>query len=382
MLGTASKIFLFPYWLTLNIRHFLYDKNIKKGSTYPVPVICVGNITVGGTGKTPHTEMLIRLLGEKYNVAVLSRGYKRESKGFRIADINDTFKDVGDEPLQIKQKFPHITVAVCKSRREGIEKLLALPEAGLFGSAQQNQSQPNPAQQNSNRTGAVRPELIILDDGFQHRKVKPSHSVVLVNYSRPIVGDNLLPIGMLRDLPQQIKRAESVIISKSPVAVYTDGIMDQARTADIVAEEEKQWREQMKLSAQQKIYFSEIRYSSPIAVFYGRGDARYIYSKTAIFFTGIANDTEFRNNLVANYKVLDSIKFADHKKFSKSDVRHINSWAKKHPTAAIFTTEKDSKRLLATKGLDKDVISRLFYIPIEVAIVPDVKEREFVESLV
>ena len=356
MLGLSSKTLLFPYWLALKIRHFLYDKNIKKGSSWPVPVICVGNITVGGTGKTPHTEMIIRLLGEKYRIAVLSRGYKRESKGFRIAQVTDTFKEVGDEPLQIKQKFPHITVAVCKSRREGIEKLLALPEAG-------------------------QPELIILDDGFQHRKVKPAHSVVLVNYNRPIVGDNLLPLGMLRDLPEQIKRAESVIISKSPIAVYTDGIMDQIRTAEVVEAEEKKWRGEMKLLGQQKLYFSEIRYGAPLAVFYGQGDSRYIYSKTAIFFTGIANDSEFRNNLVANYKVLDSLKFADHKNFSKADVRKINAWAKKHPTAAIFTTEKDSKRLVSVKGLDKNVISRLFQIPIEVSIFPDSKAQEFIGSL-
>ena len=363
MLGISSKIFLFPYWLALKIRHFLYDKNIKKGSIYPVPVICVGNITVGGTGKTPHTEMIIRLLSEKYRVAVLSRGYKRESKGFRIAQVTDTYKEVGDEPLQIKQKFPHITVAVCKSRREGIEKLLALPQAA------------------AHLQDACRPELIILDDGFQHRKVKPAHSVVLVNYSRPIVGDNLLPIGLLRDLPEQIRRADSVIISKSPIAVYADGIMDQYRTAEVVLQQEQKWRGEMKLSAQQKLYFSEIRYGSPLAVFYGEGDSRYIYSKTAIFFTGIANDMEFRNNLVANYKVLDSLKFADHKNFSRADVRKINSWAKKHPTAAIFTTEKDSKRLVSVKGLDKNVISRLFYIPIEVAIFPDAKEAEFVGSL-
>ena len=374
MLGTASKIFLFPYWLALKIRHFLYDKNLKKGSTYPVPVICVGNITVGGTGKTPHTEMLIRLLGEKYNIAVLSRGYKRESKGFRIAKVTDTFKEVGDEPLQIKQKFPNITVAVCSNRREGIERLLALPSASQNVSSQHLSDQQNVA--------PFRPDLIILDDGFQHRKVKPSHSIVLVNYNRPIFNDNLLPIGMLRDLPEQIKRAQSVIISKSPVAIYTDGIMEQERTGDVVAKEEKVWREKLGLREDQNLYFSVIRYGAPLPVFFDKGDSRYVYSKTAIFFTGIANDTEFRNNLLGDYKVLDSLKFADHKNFSKSDIKRINSWAKRNPTAVIFTTEKDSKRLVTSTGLDSSVVSRLFYIPIEVSIVPDVKEAEFVKSLI
>ncbi|MBQ8033899.1 MAG: tetraacyldisaccharide 4'-kinase [Bacteroidales bacterium] len=365
MLGILSKTVLFPYYMALKVRHFLYDKNIKKSTSWPVPVICVGNITVGGTGKTPHTEMLIRLLGEKYNIAVLSRGYKRESKGFRIARITDSFKEVGDEPLQIKQKFPDLTVAVCKSRREGIEKLLALPEGKKRG-----------------LQDGTRPQVIILDDGFQHRKVKPSHSIVLVNYNKPIFGDNLLPIGSLRDLPGQIKRAESVIISKSPVAIYLDGIMDQERTVEAVKQEESMWRKNLALSDAQRLYFSVIKYGEPLPVFHDKADSRYIYSKSAIFFTGIANDLEFRNNLVAKYKVLDSIKFADHKNFSKSDIRHINSWARKNPTAAIFTTEKDSKRLLTSKGLDENVISRLFYIPIEVTIVPQLKEQEFIEGLI
>lgn len=364
MLGLTSKTLLFPYWLALKTRHFLYDKNIKKSASYPVPVVCVGNITVGGTGKTPHTEMLIRLLQQRYNIAVLSRGYKRETKGFRIAGITDTFREVGDEPLQIKQKFPHITVAVCSSRREGIEKLLALPQ-----------------KENGVQQTATRPELIILDDAFQHRKVKPSHSIVLVNYNKPIYNDNLLPIGSLRDLPEQIKRANSVIVSKSPVAVYIDTILDQERTAEVVAREEQLWRKNLNLKEHQKLYFSIIKYGEPLPVFHNEADNRYIYSKSAIFFTGIANDTEFRNNLVANYKVLDSLKFADHRKFSKSDIRHINSWAGKHPTAAIFTTEKDSKRLLASKGLAPSVVSRLFYIPIEVAIVPQAKEQEFIQTL-
>ena len=150
MLSLKSKILLFPYWLTLKIRHFLYDKGIKKSYSFPIPVICIGNITVGGTGKTPHAEMIIRMLQDKYRIALLSRGYKRKTKGFRIATDTDTFAEIGDEPLQIKHKFPNITVAVCADRKEGIEKLLALPEG-------------------------VCPELIILDDAFQHRRVRPSH---------------------------------------------------------------------------------------------------------------------------------------------------------------------------------------------------------------
>ena len=352
MLGILSKTLLFPYWLALKTRHFLYDKNIIKGREFDVPVVCVGNITVGGTGKTPHTEMLIRMLSGKYNIAVLSRGYKRKTKGFRIASVNDTFREVGDEPLQIKQKFPNVTVAVCGSRVEGIEKLLALPlgEKGV-------------------QKDSTKPELIILDDAFQHRKVKPCHSILLVNWSRPIFGDNLLPIGRLRDLPEQIRRANTVIVTKSPVAVEIDGIIDEEKTAAVVEAEEQKWRRSLKLRNDQKLLFSIINYCAPQPVFREQGDLRYIYSGKAIYFTGIANDAEFRNNLVRKYKILDSLKFADHKNFSKLDVRQINNWAAKNPTAVIFTTEKDSKRLLQCSTLSESVKKRLFHIPIETVIV-------------
>ena len=352
MLGILSKTLLFPYWLALKTRHFLYDKNIIKGREFDVPVVCVGNITVGGTGKTPHTEMLIRMLSGKYNIAVLSRGYKRKTKGFRIASVNDTFREVGDEPLQIKQKFPNVTVAVCGSRVEGIEKLLALPlgEKGV-------------------QKDSTKPELIILDDAFQHRKVKPCHSILLVNWSRPIFGDNLLPIGRLRDLPEQIRRANTVIVTKSPVAVEIDGIIDEEKTAAVVKAEEQKWRRSLKLRNDQKLLFSIINYCAPQPVFREQGDLRYIYSGKAIYFTGIANDAEFRNNLIRKYKILDSLKFADHKNFSKLDVRQINNWAAKNPTAVIFTTEKDSKRLLQCSTLSESVKKRLFHIPIETVIV-------------
>ncbi len=366
MLPLASKILLFPYYVALKARHYLYNKGIKKSRSFPVPVICVGNITVGGTGKTPHTEMLIRLLGGKYNIAVLSRGYKRKSKGFRIAQTTDTFKEVGDEPLQIKQKFPQVTVAVCKSRCEGIEKLMALPSGS----------------DNINKGVAVKPDMIILDDGFQHRKVTPHRSIVLVNYNNPIHKDNLLPIGTLRDLPEQIRRADCVIVTKSHVAVELEGMIDQESTLEVVMAEEKKWRKDLGLGADQKIYFSIIRYAAPEPVFNELGDMRYVYSGSAIYFTGIANDTEFRNNLVSRYKVLDSLKFADHKNFSIRDIRHINNWAKRNPTAAIFTTEKDSKRLVASEGLDESVKARLFHIPIEVEVVPKAKQDELISLIV
>ena len=347
MLPLKSKILLFPYWAALKIRHFLYDRGIYRSTEYPVPVICVGNITVGGTGKTPHTEMIIRMVQEKYRIAVLSRGYKRKTKGFRIASVSDTFAEVGDEPLQIKQKFPEIIVAVCEDRRTGIEKLLALPESG---------------------NGPLRPQLIILDDAFQHRKVKPSHNIVLINWHNPIFSDNLLPLGRLRDLPEQIKRAHSVIVTKSPRFGEHDGIIDAPLAAEQIAPVAQEWRTRLGLRDDQKLYYSCIFYGSPLPVCPGEGDNRYIYSGSAVFFTGIANDTEFRNHLVGSYRILDSIKFPDHCNFTRSNIKEINIWAAKYPTSVVLTTEKDSKRLMGNPYLSEELKRRLFFIPIEVKI--------------
>ena len=345
MLSLKSKILLFPYWIALKIRHFLYDKGIFRSRSFPVPVICVGNITVGGTGKTPHTEMIIRMLQKKYRIAVLSRGYRRKTKGFRIATENDTFAHIGDEPLQIKHKFPNIIVAVCADRCEGIEKLLALPQES-------------------------RPELIILDDAFQHRRVRPSHSIVLMNWNNPIFTDNLLPLGRLRDLPEQIKRADSVIVTKSPLFGEHDGIIDEELAAEQIAPVERQWRTRLGLRDDQNLCFSSIFYGEPQGVDPKMADNRYIYSGSAVFFTGIANDTQFRDYLSDKYKILNSIKFPDHYNFTKTNIKDINNWAALYPTAAVFKTEKDRKRLIGNPYLSKDLKRRPIDIPIEVRLIP------------
>lgn len=355
MLSFKSKIFLFPYFLVLKIRHFLYDIRVFKSKSYPVPVICIGNITVGGTGKTPHTEMIIRNLEKRYRIAVISRGYKRKSKGFRIVETTDSAAMAGDEPLQIKQKFPDVCVSVCKKRSEAIERLLEMD---------------------------VSPQLILLDDAFQHRSIKPSRSVVLVNYNRSINGDNLLPIGKLRDLPEQIKRADDIIITKAPLLYETDGMTDEYRTAQEVHMEELKWRKELNLSPSQHLYFSTVCYCDPVALFPMEAETRYLYSNNVIYFTGIANNTDFHNYLLSKYTIAASARFPDHKNFSKQNIRHIISLCRLHPTAVVYTTEKDSKRLLLSRHLTKEIKSRLFYIPIEVRIIPTISEKRFIDNLV
>ena len=242
-----ANLLLFPYWVTLKVRHLIYNKGIKKVHNPSVPSICLGNITVGGTGKTPHTEMIIRTLKQQEewagkNIAVLSRGYKRKSKGFQQVVADGTAKLFGDEPLQIKQKFPEITVAVDKSRIEGCKFLT------------------NPASLKTSKKGRKcinkelpKADIIILDDAFQHRAIKAGVNIVLVDYNRPTFKDSLMPIGRLRDLPERIKAADIVIVSKCPK------FMEE--------EERMRWKKKLKLTEKQHLFFTYIAYDSPRAVF-------------------------------------------------------------------------------------------------------------------
>ena len=177
------------YGFGVFFRRKLFEWNILKRKSYNIPVICVGNITVGGTGKTPHVEYLIRLLQHSHRVAVLSRGYKRKTKGFILANEKTTYQEIGDEPYQIKNKFPDIIVAVDENRVRGIDKLLSMKD---------------------------KPDIILLDDAYQHLYVKPSYSILLIDYNRPIYNDALLPAGRLREGSHNLDRANLVIMTKCP----------------------------------------------------------------------------------------------------------------------------------------------------------------------
>lgn len=354
MLNSKSKIFLFPYYFTLKIRHFLYDKNIFKIHSFPIPVICVGNVTVGGTGKTPHCEMIIRLLKEKYKIALLSRGYKRTTKGFLYVTTNNTFREVGDEPLQIKQKFSDISVAVCREREIGIDKLIT----------EQN------------------PELIILDDALQYRKIRASHSIVLVNYNNPVDNDNLLPIGTLRDLPSRIHKADTIIVTSLPFRSDIDEDTDSEDIAEYIKKQNLIWRKRLSIHTNQNLFFSVIIYKNLSPIFQELADTRYIYSKTAILFSGIANDSSIRSYLSRKYIIKESIQFEDHKDFSAADIKLINKFALNNPISVIITTEKDSKRISESNGLNEGVKARLFYLPIEVNIIPNQQQDFFLQEIV
>lgn len=349
-----DKILLAPYYYTLKLRHWIYDKGIKRSVGASVPTICVGNITVGGTGKTPHTEMLIRLLsshpefaGKK--IAVLSRGYKRKSKGFQEVKADGNAAMYGDEPLQIKRKFPELTVAVDKSRVEGCRIL---------------------TDQDDRRT-EKKADIIILDDAFQHRALKPSVSIVLVDYSRPVFNDHLLPLGHLRDLRERIHEADIVIVTKCPPfldnweRILWEDTLEKGRKAS---------------SKKQRLFFTTIVYDKPQAV-WPEGDHRYVHSQRMILFSGIANDKPLQTYLSDKYKIVRHLTFGDHHDFSSVDIHSIEKAAKEFPTAIIATTEKDCQRLYDNPLVPKELKERMFYIPIRPEFIPEEDQKELLSAI-
>jgi tetraacyldisaccharide 4'-kinase len=295
-MGNTRNFLLYPFSilfrLVTDIRNRLYDSGILKSAGFNIPIICVGNITVGGTGKTPHTEYLIDTLKDKSKVAVLSRGYKRSTKGFRIATSASTTREVGDEPLQIKRKFPEIVVAVDADRVRGVKAIL-----GEFSEI----------------------DVIILDDGFQHRRIKPGLSILLTDFRRLISRDYLLPYGNLREGARNAIRADIIIVTKSPPGI-------RAETRARIAEE-------LKLTAGQRLFFTSLT----------NGDARPVFKevpgrflsfseedkgrKGALLITGIAEPKELRTYLGNYFGEIKHIEFSDHHRFSKSDlIRIIKYW--------------------------------------------------------
>ena len=355
-----DSVLLFPYWVTLKVRHLLYDKGLKKVYRPSVPSICIGNITVGGTGKTPHTEMIIRTLMEQEewaskNLAVLSRGYKRKSKGFQQVPVDGRALDYGDEPLQIKKKFPAITVAVDSSRAEGCGFLT------------------DPESVKSSKKGRrcifkdfPKSDLIILDDAFQHRAVKASVNIVLVDYNRPIFKDHLMPMGKLRDLASRIKAADIVIVSKCPK--YMD------------AWEKGKFEKRLGLNKNQHIFFTTIAYDTPAAIF-PEGDPRYLYAQKLILFSGIANDAPLARHLSSNYQIVKHFNFPDHHKFSRADILSIRNAADVHPTSVVMTTEKDCQRVRDSKAVPESLKTRLFYAPIKTEFLNEEDREQFISVL-
>lgn len=369
-----DKILLFPYWLSLKLRHFMFDCGIRKVHTADVPTVCIGNVTVGGTGKTPHTEMLIRTLlqDEEWgnrNLAVLSRGYKRKTKGFQQVTADGSALAYGDEPLQIKKKFPGVTVAVDKSRIEGCDFLVHPEKLETSKKARKCINKDISAS-----------DLIILDDAFQHRSLKPTVSIVLVDYNRPVFKDHLMPLGRLRDLPERIGAADMIIVSKCPNEVNAWEKCTWAENLGIRNFDASTCSGVRKNGRRQYIFFSTITYDAAEAVF-PEGDPRYVYTKRLVLFSGIANDAPLLSYLSSNYKIVRHFKFADHHKFTKADIGTIASAAKEFPTSVIMTTEKDCQRVRDCHKIKEELKQRMFYSPIKTVFLTENEKENFIKAL-
>ncbi len=370
-----DNILLFPYWLTLKCRHAFYNIGLFKSHKADVPTICVGNITVGGTGKTPHTEMIVRMLLESEewggkNIAVLSRGYKRKSKGFQQVTVDGTAEDLGDEPLQIKRKFPQITVAVDKSRKWGC-RFLSNPE--LLQTSKKARRCIN--------KDIPKADIIVLDDAFQHRALKPDFSVVLVDYNRPVFKDHLLPMGRLRDLPERIGAADIIIVTKCPTYIDDQQREKWAHNLGMKEYDPLTGIGTRKKGKKQNILFTSIAYDSAQSIFQ-EGDPRYLYAKRLILFSGIANDTPFRNYLCGNYKIVKHFNFPDHHRFTRGDMHSIRDAADNYPTSVIMTTEKDCQRVRDCKFIPGGLKQRMFHAPIKVEFLTEEDRNIFRSTLI
>ena len=321
------------YKAILRQRHRAYDSGRRRVVRADVPAVCVGNVTVGGTGKTPHTEMILRLLSG-YKVAVLSRGYGRRTKGFLHVDISGAPSEFGDEPLQIARKFPSVRVAVDEDRVEGCRRL------------------------------AREADVIVLDDAFQYRRLKADLNIVLVNYNRPVFSDKMLPLGMLRDLPERIFEADVIIVTKCPDWMWEENRRSFAESLHLADYDPEECRAYTPSGRKIRLFFSGVRYLDPVAVF-PEGESGVVSADSTVVISAIAGNHALSDHLASGRKVEELLSFPDHHSFTAGDVARINDAASRFPSAVLFTTEKDAQRLLPLSGLSADVRRRLFYVPIE-----------------
>ena len=318
----------------------MFEWGVLKQTSFPVPVICIGNITVGGTGKTPHTEMLLRMLLPHYQVAVLSRGYKRKSRGFRLATLESTMYEIGDEPWQIKQKFPSAIVAVDANRRRGIRHLLNAPE-----------------------TRDV--DIILLDDAFQHRYVKAGLNILLTDYHRLITDDELMPAGRLRENITAKERAQIVIVTKCPT--------------DLKPMDYRVIQEALSLKPFQELFFSTFVYGKLYRLFSETpGQAEELTDDThVLLLTGIASPQQMILDLRKITRHITPLSFSDHHMFTKHDILKLEEafTAMQGSKRLIITTEKDATRLRLVPELSPIVRRHIYVLPVKTMILRNEQEN-------
>lgn len=343
ILTPFSWIYTAVVWL----RNACFNVGLLKEEKFEVPVVSVGNITAGGTGKTPHVEYIVEHLCRRYNIAVLSRGYKRVTHGFILATSSLSPKDIGDEPFQIFHKFGDlITLAVCESRTKGIKELLKInPDINL----------------------------ILLDDAFQHRYVKPKVNIALVDYNRPPFADKMLPLGFLREPLRSLMRADMVVVTKCP--------------PDIKPVDVRMMKENLELIPAQELFYSTIMYGDPKPVFPINSPQLTSLSwlqpaDLVLGLTGIANPRTFVRYLRGFSAQVKLIHFDDHHYFTRDDFRYIFNMFESMPgnRKFIVTTEKDAVRILNNPYFPPTMREHVFFIPIKISF-RDNETHNFVEVL-
>ncbi|MDG5799239.1 tetraacyldisaccharide 4'-kinase [Marinilabiliaceae bacterium ANBcel2] len=332
MFFSRLRLLLLPfswlYGLIMVVRNLLFDFKLLKSVRYPFPVISVGNITVGGTGKTPLAEYIIGLIGSFNHVALLSRGYGRQTKGVLFANSSSTYLDIGDEPLQIKQKFDNLTVVVAEKRVKGMECLTDL---------------------------SFPPSVVVMDDAYQHRYVSAGLSILVCDYNRPLWSDYTFPAGNLREPRQGKKRSDIVIVNKCPI--------------DFTKNEAVEVQDKLRLRSNQHLFFTAIKYGEPLRLDgkeRGENSFRRALEKQGFFivaFAGIGNPSPFFDMVDKYADKLVTMRYRDHYRYREEDLSVIEKAGEGR--ALYVTTEKDGVRLKSLKGITSKEASRIWYFPVE-----------------
>jgi len=347
----ARYILLLPfsilYGIGTSVRNWLYDKGFIPIREKPVALISVGNLTVGGTGKTPHAEFIISELQLLFRVAMLSRGYNRRTRGFVLADSHSDSHQIGDEPFQVYQKFRNVPVAVCENRSEGIDKLLQLyPKL----------------------------DVVILDDAFQHRKIRAGLSVLLTDYNRLHTRDHILPGGNLRESARGCKRADIIIVTKCPL--------------DIKPIDMRVIEHEVRPGIFHEIFFSAYEYDEPLPLFIKYADEHWLFKKIKkreagiLLITGIVSPRMIHEHLSQFTSDIKSLNFNDHHEFTKKDISFIEKkfLEMKNPEKLILVTEKDAARLIKNKDIPNSLKYHIFVLPIRVKILNN-KETSLIKKI-
>lgn len=311
-------------------RNYLFRKNILKSVSFSIPIISIGNLAVGGTGKTPHVEYLIKLLSKNHKIAILSRGYGRKTKGYVAADKSSTVFDIGDEAFQIHSKFPEVDVFVCEKRVEGIEKILS--------------EQPET-------------ELIILDDAYQHQYVKPGLSILLTKFTHLYSEDSMMPYGHLREKPKNANRANIIIVTKCP------GNLSEKDAAEIISK--------INPSREQSVFFSKIEYGEIYALYENKAlSYNELSNEDVLIISGIENPQPMIDYLQTMTKSLRSLVFSDHHLISAKEIKQIENQA---TGKIIITTEKDAVKLKSLDYIPENLKKNIYVLPLQIEILLDKK---------